>query len=300
LRLVNKRVLESLAKAGAFDSLYSRDPAWTAQSLPARRARLFAAVDRAIEHGSRRQRDRDKGQSFLFGSDVAGEDGQPSAAMSLPEATAWSEGQLLAFEKEALGLYLSGHPLARYSADLKAIGAKTIAELSNVQGDALVGGIVSACRIVKTRKGDRMAVFALEDLDGSVEVVVYSEPYRQYAPIIENDAMLVVKGRVEVDEERTKIRAAELTPIASLTERLTRALHVRMAVPPCGRPTFEALADVFTRHRGDRRVAFELELTNRDRPLRVHADVSQIRVRPSERLVAEVERICGAGSVVLR
>ncbi len=70
-----------------------------------------------------------------------------------------------------------------------------------------------------------------------------------------------------------------------------------MAVPPCGRPTFEALADVFTRHRGDRRVTFELELTNREKPVRIQADVPQVRVRPSERLVAEVERICGAGSV---
>jgi DNA polymerase-3 subunit alpha len=170
-----------------------------------------------------------------------------------------------------------------------------------VQGDATVGGIIAACRIVKTRKGDRMAVFMLEDLTGTVETVVYTEPYKQYASIIENDAMVLVKGRIEVDDEqRVKIRTAELQPISTLTEKLTRALHVKMAVPPCGRPTFEALADVFTRHRGDRRVTFELELTNRDKPVRIRADVPQVRVRPSERLVAEVERICGAGSVVLR
>ena len=88
--------------------------------------------------------------------------------------------------------------------------------------------------------------------------------------------------------------------MSQLSERLARGLHVRMAVPPCGRPTFEALADVFSRHRGDRRVTFELELTDRDHPLRVHADVPQVRVRPSERLVAEIERICGAGSATLR
>ncbi|HET9447338.1 MAG TPA: DNA polymerase III subunit alpha, partial [Steroidobacteraceae bacterium] len=304
LRLVNKRVLESLAKAGAFDSFYATDAKWTAQPATVRRARLFGSVDRAIEHGGRRQKDKERGQSFLFGgggADDDGSDSQVSSASSLADAMAWTEQQLLAFEKEALGLYLSGHPLTRYSADLKTIGAKTINELAAVQGDATVGGIIAACRIVKTRKGDRMAVFMLEDLTGTVETVVYSEPYKQYASLIENDAMVLVKGRIEIDDEgRAKIRTAELSPISVLTEKLTRALHVKMAVPPCGRPTFEALADVFTRHRGDRRVTFELELTNREKPVRIHADVPQVRVRPSERLVAEVERICGAGSVVLR
>jgi DNA polymerase-3 subunit alpha len=301
LRLVNKRVIESLVKAGAFDSLYALDTRWTAQIKETRRARLFIAVDRAIEHGSRRQKDREKGQSFLFGGGMDGEDDQQSAAMSLPEAMAWTETELLQFEKESLGLYLSGHPLVRYSNDLKTIGAKTTAELSTVQGDATIGGIIAGCRIVKTRKGDRMAVFMLEDLHGSVECVVYTEPYKQYAQMIENDAMILAKGRIEVDDEgRTKMRAAELQPISILTERLSRGLLVKMAVPPCGRPAFEALAEVFTRHRGDRRVTFELNLTNRERPVRVHADVPQVRVRPSERLVAEVERICGTGSAVLR
>jgi DNA polymerase III alpha subunit len=131
--------------------------------------------------------------------------------------------------------------------------------------------------------------------------VIYTEPYKQYASFIENDAMVLVKGRIEVDEEeRPKVRAAELQQMSQLTERLARCLHVRMAVPPCGRPTFEALADVFSRHRGDRRVTFELEITNREHPVRIHADVPQVRVRPSERLVAEVERICGAGSATIR
>jgi DNA polymerase-3 subunit alpha len=302
LRLVNKRVLESLVKAGACDSLYARDAAWIAQPITVRRARLFAGIDRAMEHGNRRQKDREQGQSFLFGGDVVGEGDDSGAIMTLPEATPWPDAQLLAFEKEALGLYLSGHPLARYSNDLKTIGAKKTSELGALGGqEATIGGIISGCRIVKTRKGDRMAVFMLEDLEGAVETVVYTEPYKQYASMIENDAMILVKGRIEVDEEeRPKIRAAELQSMSTLTERLARGLHVRMVTPPCGRQTFEQLADVFSRHRGDRRVTFELEITNRDHPVRIHADVPQVRVRPSERLVAEVERICGAGSATLR
>jgi len=297
LRLCNKRVFEGLAKAGALDSLYARDATWQAQPLAVRRARLMNAIDRALEHGGRHQRDREKGQSFLFGGDATGDD---PVLMGIPDAPPWTEAQLLTFEKEALGLYLSGHPLARYQKELKTVGAKTVSELPGVQGDALIGGIIGGCRIVKTRRGDRMAVFMLEDLEGTVEVVVYSEPFKQFESFIENDRMILVKGRVEVDEERAKIRAVEIQPLTTLTERLTRELSVRMAVPPHDRRTFEALADLFTQHRGDRRVSFELELTGRTKPLRVRADIPQVRIRPSERLVAEVERICGMGSVTLR
>jgi DNA polymerase III subunit alpha len=303
LRLVNKRVLESLIKAGACDSMYARDAAWVALPHTTRRARLFGSVDRAIEGGNRRQKDREQGQSFLFGGDGGGDgEEEMSAAMALAEATPWTDAELLAFEKESLGLYLSGHPLTRYSSDLRTIGAKTTSELGALGGtEGTIGGIISGCRIVKTRKGDRMAVFMLEDLQGAVECVVYTEPYKQYAPIIENDAMILVKGRIEVDEEeRPKVRASELQRMSVLTERLARSLHVRIVAPPCGKPTFEALADLFTRHQGDRRVTFELEITNRDHPVRIHADVPQVRVRPSERLVAEVERICGAGSAIIR
>src|SRR5687768_16632395 len=113
LRLVNKRVLESLVKAGALDSLLPE----SAGTVASRRARLFAAVDKAIENGGRHQRDRDKGQSQLFGG--AADDG-PAVIATLPDAAPWTEIQQLAGEKEALGLYMSGHPLDRYGAELAA------------------------------------------------------------------------------------------------------------------------------------------------------------------------------------
>ncbi|MGE3840843.1 MAG: hypothetical protein AB7I50_04595, partial [Vicinamibacterales bacterium] len=94
--------------------------------------------------------------------------------------------------------------------------------------------------------------------------------------------------------------AAEILPIGVLRERVTREVAIRLAVPPHGRGTFEALANVFVQHRGDRRVLFELELRGSGSPLRVRAALSSLRVRPSERFVADLERICGTGSVVLR
>jgi DNA polymerase-3 subunit alpha len=289
LRLVNKRVLESLVKAGALDSTL---PA-SLGSVASRRARLYAAVDKAIENGGRHQRDRDKGQSQLFGG---GEDGV-AAAVVLADAPAWTEGQQLAGEKEALGLYMSGHPLDRFGEELKIFGARRVADLTASEADVWVGGIVSGLRPLKTKKGDRMAVFMLDDVAGNVEVVVFPEAFQKHGLLIESDAMLLVRGKLEKDDESARIVATELMPIAALKERTTRevVIHLRQPQP---RTMLEALAELLSRHRGDRRVSLELEV-NGPRPLRVRADVAQ-RVRPSDKLVAEVEQICGTGTVELR
>ena len=288
-RLVNKRPLESLVKAGAFDAMASGP-------IPSRRARLFAAVDKAIEHGSRHQRDRDKGQNQLFGG--GGDESEPGAAIPLPEVAPWTEAQQLAGEKEALGLYMSGHPLERFSAELKAFGAQRVADLAQSLADVWVGGIVSGLRPLKTKKGDRMAVFMLDDIAGGVEVIVFPEAFGKHGHLIAADAMLLVRGKFEKDEESARLVATELQPISMLRERTTREVVIHLQVP--SRNTLEALAELLSRHRGDRRVLLELDVKKNGGPgLRVRADVAQ-RVRPSEKLVEEVEQLCGTGSVVLR
>ena len=293
LRLVNKRVLESLTKAGTFDGL-ATGPKQPPQVL---RARLFAIIDRALEHGTRSQRDRDLGQSQLFADpEVDGDSG----GIPLPEAPPWSESQQLAYEKEALGLYLSGHPLDRFADDLRRVAAVTTIELANAKGDVLVGGIVSGCRPLKTRRGHRMAVFTLDDPLGAVEVVVFPEPFEKHAALVENDTMVIVRGKLERDEETRRILASELLPIQALQETLVRQLDVRLTAPPHDRRTFEELAVVFARHRGDRPVTVELEVQRKDRAMRVRADLGQMRIRPSAGLIEEVEQLCGEGTVSLR
>jgi DNA polymerase III subunit alpha len=292
LRLVNKRVLESLIKAGALDSI----PCGDNRSVRARRACLFAAVDKCLEHGSRHQRDRDKGQSQLFGA--ATEEG-PLLPVPLSEAPPWTEAQQLAYEKEALGFYMSGHPLERHAEELKVFGARRLAELTSSEGDVWVGGIVSGLRPLKTKKGDRMAVFMLEDIAGSLEVVVFPETFAKHASMIEADAMLLVRGKFEKDDESARMVATELLPISALRERTTREVIIHLHNGQQGRTTFEQLAELLARHRGDRRVLLELDVNAQDRALRVRSEVAQ-RVKPTERLVSEVEQLCGAGSVELR
>jgi DNA polymerase-3 subunit alpha len=325
LRLVNKRVLESLVKAGAFDSLAKGDAALEALPPAELRPRLFAAIDAACEHGVRHQRDRNDGQAHLFaslddhqGSGPAASAGDVPLSRSLPDAAPWTETEQLAFEKETLGLYWSGHPVDRYSVELEALGARSTGELADmpvslpranswgpggpkpIEPDTTIGGIVAACRQMKTRKGDRMAVFTLEDADGGIEVIVFPETYQRSAALIQTGTMLLVRGRLERDDESVRILASEIVGIDSVRERIAREVAIRVRMP-AGRGIFEALGEVFSRHRGDRRVSFEIELPSMPRPLRVKADLSaHIRVKPSPMLIAEVEQIMGTGSVSLR
>jgi DNA polymerase-3 subunit alpha len=145
-----------------------------------------------------------------------------------------------------------------------------------------------------------MAVFTLEDSQGGVEVIAFPETFQRSAALIETGTLVLVRGKLERDDESVRILASEIIPIDGLWERLAREVAIRLRMP-ADRGVFEALGEVFSRHRGDRKVSFEVETGEPPNRLRVKVDVNaQIRVRPSPTLVAEVEQIVGPGSVSLR
>ena len=291
LRLVNKRVLESLVKAGALDSMLSDA---SIDSVGQGRAQLLAAVDPSIDHGSRRQRNRDQGQTELFGeSDAEGTNG----AIRLPDAPPLTETEQLAFEKEALGFYLSGHPVDRFADGLRSAGVKRIEELVRSEASIPIAGIISQCRSLTTRKGAPMAVVMLEDRGGSLEAVIFPDTYAKYRSLVEVDRLVVARGKLEKDDESARLVVSEITPVQTVLSGASRVMAVHLTTPPHDRQTVEALAELFGRHRGTDRVALDIELRNALQPVMVTADLSQIRIRPSETLVAEVERLCGKGSV---
>ena len=332
MRVANKRVFEALVKSGACDSLV--EGTGDIAALAASRARLCAAIESACEHGARTQRDKDLGQSDLFGT-IDEEHGR-SGHVRLPDVSPWSEIELLNHERDTLGLFLTGHPIDRWAEDLRVFGARSIVDLGlkkepesasdapseeesgaassgfrsqgedpakagtqqRVSEEISIGGIVSGLRPLKTRKGDRMCVFMLEDKDGGLEVIVFPEAFKQFGHLGENGRIVVVKGKFEKDEESARLVASEIMPIELVREKVTKSVAIRLTTPPHDRATFERLWDLFAQHKGDRRVAFVIE--EHTRRVRITADVSGIRVRPSERLVSEVEKICGAGSVSLR
>ena len=291
LRLVNKRVLESLVKSGALDSMLSHT---AIDSVPLGRARLLAAVDQAVEHGNRRQRDRDIGQTELFGeSDAEDHEG----GVQLPEARPLTDVEQLAFEKEVLGLYLSGHPVDRFEDTLSAAGVKRIEQLVESKASVSIIGIVSQRRALTTRKGAPMAVVTLEDRGGTLEAVVFPEAFSKCGTLLEVDRLVVATGKLEKDEETARLIVAQVQTVETVAAAARPTMSIRLCTPPHTRETIQALAEVFGRHHGTGRVFVEIEVRTDTPPVKLRADLSQIRVNPSESLVAEVERLCGKGTV---
>jgi DNA polymerase-3 subunit alpha len=297
MRLVNKKVFESLAKAGAFDVLA---PA-TSKGPLSWRAQIVAGLDRIVDHGGRFQRDREQGQTALFGGDFEPKDSaDPNAGLA--DARAWSETEALTFEKEALGLFMSGHPVQRYAEALQIAGAKRLAEMVQSEADVSTAGIVTGIRQLKTKRGDRMAVFMLDDEGGKVEVVVFPETYNRYGGLIVDDALLLVRGKFEREEDASRMVAAELVPLDVVRDRSIREVLVTVPARQSSKEFANSLRLVFERHPGDRRVSIVIAAEPAEgipEGMRVKTLI-QRRVKPSDVFVRDVESLCGVGSVVLK
>jgi DNA polymerase-3 subunit alpha len=219
-RVVNKRVVESLIKAGAFDSL----------GVP--RAQLLAALDGVLAAGQRAQRLRDSLQQGLFDVGIDCTPAMPDGSVGLPEFT---QEERLAMEKEMLGLYISDHPLAHVQEDLAARTSLPIGQLAEVRDrtPVTIGGIVATLKRTTTKSGSVMAFLTLEDLTGSVEVIVFPRTYEQHAVLLKKDAILVVRGRVDVAEQQVKVLADALFPLAEAPAAEPVTLN-GVAVRPAG------------------------------------------------------------------
>jgi len=286
LRAVNRRVIESFVKSGSFDS------------SDLRRAALFAALDSATEGGQRRQRDRDSGQASLFGG--AGPAVPEEAADPVADAPPWSEAERLAFEKESLGFFISGHPLERFRAELAQWTNATTGTLAlqAANGEVTVGGLVTALRLIKTKKGDRMASFVLEDLEGSVETLVFPEAYKKAGARLADDQVVLVKARAEIqDDGKARLLASDVLPLEQA--KLAEARHVTIRVPlgAWDRGKGERLRDILGAHRGDCPVT--LEIVRPGSWAAALAPSAYYRVRPDTLLRDEVEALLGPGALVL-
>ncbi len=237
LKKVNKRVIESLIKCGAFDS------------TGARRSQMIAALESALEYGQRVQKERTDPQMGLF--DLG--DNQPSInAPTLPEIGEWDGKQLLAFEKESLGFYLSGHPLMRYEEVLDKFtnaNAISIKELKD-GGVIRIGGLVRSTKNIKTKKGESMAFVTIEDMHGSVEVVVFSRVFAEVRDLLVEDCPLLVQGQLQKDEKSVKILAETVIPIKKAEETWTASVHFNLEMNRTDRDGLENLHAILRRHPG--------------------------------------------------
>jgi len=287
-RQVNKRALESLIKSGAFDSIGLVRP------------RLMAAVDLAIESARRYQEHQATGQESLFGSPDEAEDERPPEE-GLPEAEPWTDRELLAYEKETLGFYVTGHPLESYRELLDGFDTRSSGTLAAdpPTAECTIAGLISALRPRKTRKGDWMAVFMLEDLEGAVETLVFPETYKSYQSLLADDLPVLVKGKVEAEPGRVKMLASQIVPLSEARKQQADAMLIRVRTPDLAVEEVERLhALLEASPRGACPVYVELRRP-REYALTLRADPG-IRVTPTPELTTAIEGLFGKGSVKLR
>lgn len=287
LRLVNKRVLEALVQSGALDS------------LQARRSQLAAVVDAAMEFGQRRRADLQAGQGSLFegGSLGAGTSGEEDR---LPELEDWDERTRLGYEKATLGFYITGHPLEGYRPLLHDFATHTTALLreGTAGSDVTVGGLVTDLRRRRSKRGAWWASFQLEDLEGLVEVLVFPKAYETAQKVLENDRAVLVTGRLEVDEERTRIAAEQVHPLEGLRERKADAVQIRLEAAEIDADLVERLRRAVEAHRGDTHLYLEIVRPGGFR-LVARAEPA-LKVSPGQALTDALEAVVGPGRVRYR
>jgi len=201
---VNRRVIESLIKCGAFDG------------TQVSRARMTGALDDAMKAGQAHQRDQSSNQIDIFAMLGTPAKGANKPGDVYPQVTEWTSQETLAFEKEALGFYITGHPLDKFERALTRITSGTVsASKEKAQsGEIRLGGVVSTLKLRNTKKGDRYANFNLEDKTGFIEVIVWPDIYKKSAELLSADDPIFVKGRLEVGEERMQVIANEIVLLA--------------------------------------------------------------------------------------
>ncbi len=282
-RLLNKRVLESLVRAGAMDG------------LGAHRAQMIAVIDRSIERAQKMQRARESGQHGLFMG------GSPATVAPLPEVLPdieeWAEHDLLAAEYTTLGFYISGHPLDKYAGRLQELGAVELSTMESRRNneEIVVVGIIVQSRPMRSRRGARWVILTLQDRTGVVEALVFPEAFQKLEPVFKAATPLLVKGRVAVEDVGTRLIVADVRPLDEVVDRIPSVLRVRVDLAALNTGALDRLLELFSSRPGRCRVAFEL----------VKEDGSQATleatsaVQADRELVDRVREICGTSSVAV-
>jgi DNA polymerase-3 subunit alpha len=273
LRVVNKRVVESLIKCGSFDS------------LGIYRSRLFASLGQTMALAQNEQRAREKGQMSLFSI----EENSFDSSDTFPEIPEWPEEKLLSMEKEILGFYITGHPLARYDSIIKRYTSR--AEESGNEKEAIVSGIIANLKKITTKKNGQMAIFNLESTNGTVRVVVFPLAFEKFSAFIQADGVVFVKGKIDFREEHPQVNADEIIPISIADEILARALHIKLGTS--SEKQRRALKETLFSHPGNCPIYLHL-LTEDKKEVVILVDRG---CKPTQSLLTSAEKLLGKGAL---
>lgn len=277
---VNKRVMESLVAAGAFDSINAEN-----DLIHHWRAKVHHAIDAAISHGNRLQRDRLHGQNDLFGAGSGPSVELSQVKESLPDVPAWSHSELLAAEKNAIGFFVTGHPLDDYQEVLKELGALCLVDLLPLGSGtkANIGGMISSVQVRTTRKGARFGLLRLEDESGGIKAVAWPEVFSKSESMLKNDSAVLASGVLEVaDDGAASFILDDVTALDNIRQRKANTLIV--SVPDCAEHVsiLEQLSKLFSNNKGDCEVLLE-KCIEGDVMVRIRPHAS-LRVRGSQSL----------------
>lgn len=283
LRLANKKVLESLIKAGALDCFGKN------------RRQHLQVLEKALENGQRKQKMKEQGimsiEDFLSGGDDDNEDSDEQDFY--PNVTEMPENELLLFEKEVLGFYVTNHPLARYSSvlDTFTTPSKALAELDD-DTFAVAGGIVKAVKhhITKTKQ-EKMAFVTLEDLHGEVDVLIFPKMYQENLRFLEEDKIIVIKGRVSKKDDRVSFKAEEIFDADETVEKLTESVMIKLNAVAFTAERMQMLKTIIDRHKGEATVMFEIEMPSKFKVIMTAGD--DFKVRPGFMLFKEIDDLFG-------
>lgn len=286
LRVCNRKVLESLIKCGAFDE-------WKLH-----RSQLMAMLDSALEIGVNAQKDRSRGQMSFFGS----KEGQAFHEESniVPDIPEWPESQLLAFERELIGFYISSHPLSKHTKILKNYAtatSETLPEFSH-QAEVTMGGIIDNLKEILTKKGDKMAFLTLQDLSGSCEVVVFPSVYKTTMSFVQKDQLIYVRGKVDARDDSPKILADEIVPLEEVPKRFTRLVAINLKTAGLVPDTFKEVRRILLRHKGT--VPVYISLLDPKGRRTVLDSGENLKVETTDALFEELESLLGENIVKIR
>ena len=283
LRLCNRKVLESLIKCGAFDK-------WKLH-----RSQLMASIDVALDVGSKLQKDKSRGQlSFFEGSE---DQGFGSSSYDIPNIPEWSESQLLAYERELIGFYVSSHPLARYTKILKDYAkayTDSLGEFGN-QSEVTVGGIIDSIKEILTKRGEKMGFLNLQDLKGTCEVVVFPEVYKNALSLMEKDKIIFVRGKIDSRDDVPKILAEEIVPLEEVPKRFTRLITIDLQTTGLDSTNLKEIKQILMRHKGTVPVYLTFKGPKGRRAV-IHSG-EDFKVKINDSLFEELEKLLGENVV---
>jgi len=284
-RTVNKKVLESLIKAGAFDSL-----GW-------RRSQSFHLIDTMIDYGHGLQKMSKTPQSLLFGGSQLE---APEIPAEVREMREWDESLFLSYEKDALGFYITGHPLAQFEKRLRKLVSHSLNQLDeekDFNSEIRVAGIINAIKFVKTKKDERMATLILEDLTGRIDVVAFPESFKRYFECLREGNLVWVKGRFMGEGDSRRISLSEVMPLSEAFQKQAKKVIIRIFLPGLEESVIRDLKEILEKYPGECPVFFELDTPH---SYRVHAQSIEVQsVSPSDELSRSVERLLGENSVII-